>query len=51
MRETRPPGRTHTIERELREEIRAENRRFIVQAIIALAAAFGVGIAIGALLP
>jgi hypothetical protein len=31
----------------LRQEIRMETRKFVVQAIIALAAAVGVGIAIG----
>jgi hypothetical protein len=32
---------------QLRQEIRAENRKFFAQAVIALAAALGVGIAIG----
>jgi hypothetical protein len=31
----------------LRQEIRYENRKFIMQAILALAAAIGAGIAIG----
>lgn len=37
---------TIQIER-LRQEIRMENRKFIVQLVIAIAAALGVGIAIG----
>lgn len=36
-----------TQEERLRQEIRMENRKFVVQALIALAAAIGVGVAIG----
>ena len=37
---------TSQIER-LRQEIRAENRKFLIQVIIASAALLGVGVAIG----
>ena len=36
-----------TQEERLRQEIRMENRKFVVQALIALVAAIGVGVAIG----
>jgi len=41
---------TSQIER-LRQEIRAENRKFLIQVIIALTAAVGVGVAIGRFWP
>ena len=37
---------TIQIER-LRQEIRMENRKFLVQFVLVLAAAFGVGVAVG----